>query len=297
MTRLAVLLPFLLLAACGGSGEPQGPPIVVYASEDDPAELQQLLSDFTDATRIPVSFEWGSSQDNADRLIGKSGRPADVLITDNVVDIWRAAEDGALRPITSEHFETIDPHLRDPDRYWAALHRRFIVIAVSPGARPQSAGGYDDLGAASYNGRLCLSSLENSVNRALIAMLIEDMGLKPAERLVRSWMMNLPRPPYATEEQLLAALESGACTYGVVSDSLIPRTGMRKIGPVPLYANISAVGVGRHAAQPERAQQLVDWLLRERPPGGLAEWNGRNISVVGARDEDVRKLAERVGYR
>ena len=93
------------------------------------------------------------------------------------------------------------------------------------------------------------------------------------------------------------ALESGACTYGVISNSLLPGKAVRKVSPVPLYADISAIGVGRHAAQPERAQQLVDWLLRERPPGGLAEWNGRNIGVVGARDEDVRKLAERVGYR
>jgi hypothetical protein len=69
------------------------------------------------------------------------------------------------------------------------------------------------------------------------------------------------------------------------------------VGPVPLYADISAIGVGRHAAQPERAQQLVDWLLRNHPPAGLAEWNDRNIGVVGYRDNEVRLLAERVGYR
>lgn len=296
MTRLVALLPILLLAACG-PGEPQGPAVHVYASEDDPADVQRLLAEFTDETGIPVSFTWGKSSDNAARLIQKSGRPADVLFTDNVVDIWRAAEEGALRPITSAQLETINPHLRDPDNYWAALHRRFIVIAASPGAAFQSSGGYDDLGAASYNGKVCLSSVENSVNRALIAMLIEDLGEKPAERLVRAWMMNLPRPPFETEEQLLAALESGACEYGVVSESLIRDGAMRKTGPVPLYATISAVGVGRHAAQPERAQRLVDWILRAHPPGGLAEWNGRNIGVVGALDDDVRRLAERVGYR
>ena len=297
MIRLSAMLPLLLLAACGGPAERQGPAVHVYATEDDPAGLQPLLSAFTDETGIPVSFEWGNSSDNTDRLIGKSGRPADVLITDNVVDIWRTAEEGALRPITSAALETVDPHLRDPDRYWSALHRRFIAIAVSPSANIQTSGGYDDLGAPSYNGKLCLSSVENSVNRALIAMLIVDLGLKNTERLVRSWMMNLSRPPFETEEQLLAALTSGTCEYGVVSDTLIPKDGMLRIGPVPLYADISAIGVGRHATQPERAQQLVDWILREHPPAGLAEWNGRNISVVGARDEDARKLAERVRYR
>ncbi len=297
MKRLVAWLPVLLLVACGGSRQPEGPAILVYASEDDPAGLQQLLGDFTDDTGIPVMFEWGDSGDNADRLIEKSGRPADVLITDNAVDIWRAAEEGALRPITSEALAAVDPHLRDPDRYWVALQRRFIVIAVSPAAMFQSSGGYDDLGAASYNGQLCLSSVENSVNRALIAMLIEDLGLKPAERLVRAWIMNLPQPPFDTEEQLLAAVESGACKYGVVSDVLIPSGAVRTVGPVPLYADISAIGVGRHAAQPDKAQRLVDWILREYPPEGLAEWNGRNIGLVGARDEDVRKLAERVGYR
>ena len=297
MKPLVARLAVLLLAACGGPQQPEGPPLVVYATEDDPAGLQALLADFTDETGIPVEFEWGDSGDHTDRLITKSGRPADVLITDNAVDIWRAAEEGALRPITSEALAAVDQHLRDPDKYWAALQRRFIVIAVSPSATLQTSGGYDDLGAASYNGELCLSSLENSVNRALIATLIEDLGLKPAERLVRAWMMNLSQPPYDTEEQLLAALESGACKYGVVSHVLVPKGTLRTVGPVPLYADISAIGVGRHAAQPDKAQRLVDWILREHPPEGLAEWNGRNIGLVGARDEEVRKLAERVGYR
>jgi len=297
MKIVPALLAALLLVACGGAKEPQGPSIVVFASENDPAGLPTLLAEFTDDTGIPVVIEWGSSADNADRLTKKSGRPADVLITDNAVDIWRASEEGALRPITSDELTVVASHLRDPDKFWAALHHRFIAIAISPAAEIQTAGGYDDLGAASYNGKLCLSSIENSVNRALIAMLIEDHGLKAAERLVRSWMMNLPLPTFDTEEQLADALESGACHYGIISTSVLSKGSMKMVGPVPLYADISAIGVGRHAAQPERAQQLVDWLLRNHPPAGLAEWNDRNIGVVGYRDNEVRLLAERVGYR
>lgn len=296
MKRRIAIVAACMLAACGGPEKPQGPAVVVYASENDPAGLPTLFAEFTAATGVPVSVVWGDAAVNAQALIDKSGAPADVLITPNVVPMWRAAEEGALRPIASGALDGIDRHLRDPDRLWAALHRRFITVAIAPESKKQTAGSYAALGAESYRGKLCVSSIENSVNRALIAMLIEDLGLKPAERLVRAWMMNLSLPPFETEAQLVEALESGVCQYGIVSASLLPE-GMPKTGPVPLYADISAIGVGRHAAHPEKAQQLVDWLLRNHPPGGLAEWNGRNFGVVGWRDEDVRLLADRVGYR
>lgn len=288
------LFLLLTLAACGGPKEPAGPPVVVYASESDPANLRELFDAFTAETLIPVDVSWGGSTENAEAVIAKQGVPADVLITPNISDIWRAAEQGALRPIRGEPVKSVHGALKDPDSFWVALHSRFAVIAISPHSAMQYSGDYEALG--NYQGKLCLSSINSSINQAVIAMLIEDIGVKPAERVVRAWMRNMERSPFETEGELVAALEAGDCEIGIISNTA-NTIEMLQVTPTPLYMEVSAMGVGRHANNPERAQQLIDWLIVNKPLEYPAEWKGRNMGVVGWRHAEVLLLAERAGYR
>jgi len=287
------LFLLLTLTACGGPKEPSGPAVVVYASESDPANLHELFVAFTAETAIPVDAIWGASSENAEALIAKQGVPADVLITPNVSDIWRAADQGALRPIRGEPIESVHGAFKDPDSFWVALQSRSAVITVSPHSATQYLGGYEGLG--SYQGELCLSAINNSINQAVIAMLIDDIGVKPAERVVRAWMRNMERSPFETEDELVAALEAGDCEIGIISDKA-NTVEMLQVIPTPLYMEVSAMGVGRHANNPERAQQLIDWLIVNKPLEDLAEWKGRNMGVAGWRHAEVLLLAERAGY-
>lgn len=290
-----VLGTLMMLAACGGAKEPQGPPIVVLATGEKGGALTELLADFTADTGVPVSIEWGSSADNADRLIEKSGTPADALITDNVADAWRVAESGGFLPVQSTAFANLHASLKDPDGYWAAIDVRTLVIAHRNDARPLTAG-YDNLGTGEFKGRLCVSSSQRSINRSLIAFLIEEMGVKEAERLVRRWVKNLAMPPFADEEAVLDALRAGDCDYGIVSTAN-DLDGLTPFSPRPYYFDASAVGVGRHAVQPDSAQRLVEWLLRNRASEFRGEHNPPSISIVGWRDQEAHLLAERAGYR
>ena len=295
MRYLLTLLMLISVAACESSKTPSGPPVVVYASENDPLKLPELFAAFTAETGIPVSVVWGDSGVNTDAVIGKRGESADVLITSNIADIWRAADQAALRPLKGAAFASVDGLLKDPDALWVLLERRTALIVISAKSATPYSGGYEALVGKEYQGKLCLSSIDNPVNQAVLAMLIEDFGLKPAERIVRGWMMNLPVQPFVSEEQLAAALEAGDCEVGIVSSSVDTR-GMRNIETTPLYADGSAMGIGRHAVNPEKAQQLIDWLIVNKPLAALAKWNGRNIGIVGWRHEDVMLLAERASY-
>jgi len=285
----------LMLAACGGAKEPQGPAIVVFATGEEGDALTELLADFTDDTGIPVSFEWGSSADNADRLIEKSGIAADVLITDNVADAWRVADSGAFLPVRSTAFANLHASLKDPDGYWAAIDVRPFVIAHRNDTRPLTAS-YDDLGTDVFKGRVCLSSSRLSINRSLIAFLIEERGVKEAERLVRRWVKNLAMPPFASEEEVLDAMRTGDCDYGIASMAN-DLDGLTPFSPPPYYFDASAVGVGRHAQQPESAQRLMDWLLRNRGMEFRGEHDPPSAGIAGWRDQEARLLAERAGYR
>ena len=292
MKKLTSLI-ILLLVGCGGE-QPEAPSIVVYLATED-ARIAGMLSEFTAETGIPIDYRRGSAAELADALINKVGEPADLFIADSVVDHWRAAESGALRPIASAALSEHHASLRDPDGLWFALEIRPHAI-VHLGATDPSRVSYEDLGNPEFSGRVCLSSSSLASNRALLANLVATRGELETERLVRRWIRNLAQAPYPSSDELRDASQAGTCEFGIAGN---PHTvfGNWNVTPEPHSYEATAVGVGRHARQPDAAQSLADWLLvnksvrvpsfAELPRAGIAGW----------RDEEARLLAERAGYR
>lgn len=286
----------LLLISCD-SGPPPAP-LVVYAIGNDEAMLSQRLAEFTNDSGIPITLVFSKSSNNADLVINNSGSPpADVLMTNNVADIWRAADEGALRPLSTETIEYSDPLLMDPDGFWTAVAMRWNAIGAlkEETTRPLVAS-YDLLASEELRGRVCLSSSALHANRSLIAMLINDRGEKDAERLVRAWIRNLATAPFSSEDQLIEAIRDGTCDYGILSwypyiDDLI------YFVPEQHYMHIDGIGVARHARQPESAQKLVEWLVREKQPRITRDRELRPVNIAGWRDEQATLLAERAGYQ
>lgn len=294
MKRVVAVAILAALVACEPPARHE--PVVVYATSETDADLRQRFAAFTTATGIPVTFRLGSSAANTDNVIANKGAPpADILLTDNVADIWRAADQGALRPISSAALAGVHPVLHDPDGMWVAAAVRFAAIAISKSVNTVQVNDFASLAKSNARGQLCLASSTLPLNRALIALLIDELGERPAERIVRGWVMNLKVPPYETQGALIEALASGQCGYGIVSSDAQEKA-IRIVATEPAYLNIDGIGVVRHARYPESAQALVDWLIRDKRLDATSS-NGRNIGIAGWLDEDARLLAERAGYR
>lgn len=297
MRKLAVIAILCLQAIAACDSTPRPEVVVVYATAVDGTTLVEWFADFTDETGIPVNVIFGDSFTNTENVIANRGvPPADVLLTSTVTDIWRAADEGALRPIQAAAMEAVPQVLKDPDGLWAAVDVRYAVIGVSPHVQVGRVSDLDGLAHTQLSGQLCLSSSTLPVNRTLIAMLIEELGVKPAERIVRAWARNLALPPFQTEIELVEALQSGACGYGIFSSSM-NTDGIKRISPEPLYIDIDGVGVARHARQPESAHRLVNWMLAQKSLREPVSSNGRNIGLAGWRDQEAALLAERAAYR
>ena len=286
--RQIAALAALLLAACDAA-PPQ--PVTVYV----PTGYEKHAREWLPESGLDVTVVAADSRQNVDRIIAKEDSPrADVLISLGVRDIWRAGEQGALRPLQGAAFENIAPALRDPDGTWAAMSFEFAMIVHTATAPEVSVSSYADLGKPELAGQLCLTSSRLSSNRALIGMLIEELGVKRAERVARSWVRNLAQHPFSSETELHEALERGDCGYAI---SLVPAgdDGLTAYRPDPTYFDIQGVGIARHAQHPDAARELVDWIFSETsglipPPGSY------NIGLAGWRDEEARLLAERAGY-
>ena len=246
--RYVTILAALLLGACGG-GEPEPSdeseaaqptdetvedpraPVVVYASYEDGNYLPQFFSLFTEATGIRVQVRTRDQAENVSDVIANRGSPpADVLIVDDVYELWRASDEGALRPLRVDNIDSlVDARLRDPDGQWTAFSVRTAVVVYRPEEfDPETLPGYADLGDESVRGRLCLSTSQLPVNRALIAMLIDELGVRPAEIVVREWVRNLAAEPFESDDALDG---SGSCrTFSAIHCKKLNRV-VHKNGP------------------------------------------------------------------
>ncbi len=306
-------LAVALLAACDAppdtpseSDPANHASLVVFAPAALEAELVPVFAGYTAAAGVAVAAHYVAAPGDI-LAAGLDRPPADLLIVAGADAAARAADEGTLRPVAAAT-GTVPPSLRDPDGAWLAIRWRPAVIAYDVRALPATElASYEGLAAPGFTGRLCLSTFEEPVNRAVIASLVNELGAGPAERVVRGWLANLARPVYATEAELLEAIAGGQCAAGIV---LRPaghdpaRTGTLRFWMPPAPAGeLAAAGVARHAAQPEQALALLDWLVTDARLSGAAretdaeELPGSDAAVTAWFYEDAQKLAERAGYR
>ncbi len=294
MRIAAALVACVSLVACSTEEQPRPEPIVVYAPATVESRLLPLFDEFTSDTRIRVSARWGNSGELTNSVIAKEGIPADVLITDNVADAWRAAEAGSLRPIHAESLQPLPQELRDADNYWASFANRTHRIRQLAASEP--VGDYIALAKTDMAKRVCLSSSQLPDNRALVAALIEQHGVRGAERIVRGWVGNQALPPFESRQELDDAVLAGTCEYAIVASGVQDERFADQL-PEPISLSADAVSIGRHARNPDSAQQFVAWLIRRNAAEIENNAGSVRLSTAGYRDEEARLLAERAGYR
>lgn len=298
MKRLAILL---LLAACSPEPPPieeRPEPVVVYAAFEDVEALAQTFERYQEETGVYVILRRGAAQAIVSDLIADEvSPPADLLLTKSVVGAWRAAEESALRPLYSEAVaQHVPDWAADPDSFWFATGMDEAVVAYH-GETP-SVSELADLGHDRFQGGLCLSSSVNEVNRAVIAMSISQAAgdTRPVELMVRRWVMSLALPPLKDEHELAAAIAEGRCGLGLITRSVAEKEGLNFLELPDQTVNIMAVGVGRHARNPDGAVRLAEWLIIQ------SEWHGEsgktrvNVSNLAQHYDEAVLLAERARY-
>ena len=301
----ALLLGSLALAGgcereAGHAGSGRGGEVVVYATVADERYLQALFASWTEDTGIRVRIRQGTAPRIVDEVIENSvNPPADLLWTEGVAGVWRAAEEGALRPIvTAGVAQHVPGWLRDPEAYWVATGYTTAVIVYGTAWRmPAAARSFADPAAAGYAGRLCLPASGLAVSRAVIAGLIADIGTRPAETVVRGWLANLARPVFATEAAMLEAIAAGDCAAGIATEADARKMSgpdglLRTHTPEDARIVVEAIGVARHARNPQGAVALLTWLTDTAAQANYAEALQVTPATAGAAAESAATGAE-----
>lgn len=265
-----------------GSGEGDAPAgtlggdrearVVVYNGRSHYGD-EQAFTDFERQTGIEVKLRGGTAPELFERLRREGeDTPADLLVTTDLANLWRAEEAGLLQGVSTPALEAHVPRrLRDEQGAWWALSTRVRTPVVSTERVPAGAvTDYAALGDPRFKGRTCVRTSANEYNQSLVADMIAKRGRQATEALLRSWMANDPEI-LGSDGELLAAIDAGDCDVGVSNHYYLGRAlkedpGFRVRPAWPdqdgagAHANVSGVGLVRWSNTDANAVALMEYL-------------------------------------
>lgn len=306
--------------------------LVVYNARSHYGQ-EEAFAAFTRETGIEVELFGGDAETLYQRLLSEGDRtPADVLVTVDGANLWRAKQAGLLLPIRSAVIDEYVPaDYRDADGTWTAISTRVRTpMRSTTRVGPDEIRTYADLGDPKWKGRLCLRTSNNIYNQSMVADFIAKRGEAATEQMLRSWMANQPKI-LGSDLDVLKAIEAGQCDVGVTNNyylaRLLDENADFPVAPVWVeqssagaHGNLSGASVVRSSDRAAQAQQLVEFLVRydaQRsiasngefpvnpavpPADHVAGWAGVRIDPIdvdaaGSRAQDAVSLMVRVGWQ
>ena len=252
-----------------------------------------LYQGFTNKTGIRVNV----IEAPADKLIERirsegANTPADVLMTVDAGNLWRAQEAGLLQPVRSNALQSAIPaNLRDPGGHWFGLTRRARVIVYNKGrVKPSQLSTYEDLATPKWKNRVVMRSSSNVYNQSLVGSLLPVHGAAKTEAWAKGLVGNFARAPQGNDTSQIKDVAAGvgdvtlANTYYVVrlmeSNKPEDRAIASKVGVFfpnqrdrGTHVNISGAGVVKNAKNRAAAVQFLEYLASSEAQSMLARGN------------------------
>lgn len=268
---IATTAGLLALAACGGD---DGPTLNVYSGRH--YGIETAFEQFEEETGVNVEFLTGNDAELRERIAAEGDETeADVYLTVDAGNLWRAGEDDLFQPVESAILDDAIPaELKDPQNRWFGLAVRTRTIVYNTDLVDEAAvpSTYEELADPQYEGRLCLRNANNDYQQSLVASMIAADGEEATLAVLEGWAANAEI--YANDVALLDAMAAGACEIGVANHYYLARMlEEQPDAPVALkwaeqdgrgvHVNISGGGVTKYASDIELGQQFLEWLATE----------------------------------
>jgi iron(III) transport system substrate-binding protein len=306
--------------------------LVVYSSRHYGNEA--AFEAFKQKTGITLKILNASDAQLFERLKAEGDKtPADVLITVDAGNLWKAGRAGLLAAIDSRELQNnIPAQLRDPENRWFGLTVRARTIMYNTQrVKPDELSTYAALGDSKWKGRLCLRSSSHVYNQSLLAAMIKRHGEAKAEEMVRAWVANQPTL-IDGDTKILEAVAAGQCDVALTNHYYLarllakdPNFPVRPFWPdqqgTGVHVNISGAGVTAHSKARTEAIRFIEFLSTPEaqalfakqsqefpanpvvaPDPLLANWGAfkmddLNIAAAGEFQPAATRLADRVGYK
>jgi iron(III) transport system substrate-binding protein len=285
-----VVLAFAgVIVATSGSSSDE---LVIYSARSHYGE-EEPFERFAKETGNDLRLRGGSASELYERLRSEGkDTPADVLITVDAANLWRAKEAGLLEdvPVDTE----VPTDLRDARGAWYGLTLRArTIVRSTERVEAGEVTTYEGLGDPRWKGRLCLRSGTSEYNVSFVADRLAKDGRPATERMLRRWMANDP-DILGSDTDVLNAIADGDCDVGLTNSYYLGRELEEDPDfPVALewadqqgrgtHVNLSGIGVVRGSQHAHEAADLIQFLLEPRQQEVFAQNNHEFPVVEGAR--------------
>ena len=247
--------------------------LVVYSARNEQL-IKHVFDAYRNETGTDISFITDKAAPLLVRLKAEGKRtPADVLITVDAGNLWKAEQDGVLQPLDSKILrKNIPASLRDPENNWFGMSVRARTIVYHPDRVKSSAlSTYEALADPEFKGRLCLRTSKKVYNQSLVAMLIARHGEVKTEAIVKGWVSNLATKVFSNDTSVMKAIKAGQCDIGIVNTYYFGRLLKKDPGlklklfwpnqkAQGVHVNVSGAAVTRYSKHKVAAQKFLEWL-------------------------------------
>lgn len=254
---------------------------------------QALYDAFTKSTGIKVNKKEGKPEELLQLIVAQGeNSPADVLVTVDAGNLWRAEKAGVLQAIASPVLTArIPAQFRDPANQWFGVaYRVRLVVADKTKLDALNIKTYGDLADPRLKGKLCARQSSNIYNLSFLASKIGHDGLEKAEAWARGVAANFARQPQGGDTDQLLAVAAGECQAAISNHYYLVRLQTSKkpedaavaaklqaIFPDQpgrgAHANISGAAVLKSAPNKANAQKFVEYLVSDEAQRYFTEGN------------------------
>lgn len=277
-----------------------GQTVTIYSSRNEQL-IKPLLDKYTEKTGVKIELVTDKTGPLMARLQAEGkNTPADMLLTVDAGNLWQAAEQGLLQPVSSTILETNVPaKYRDPKGQWTGLSLRARTIFYDPSkVSADQLSTYADLADPKWKGKLCLRSSKAVYNQSLVASMMENLGEEKTEEIIRGWVANLATDVFSDDTSMLEAIAAGQCEVGIANSYYYGRLLDEKPNfPVKIFwanqgttgthVNISGAGVIANSDNPNGALKLMEWLSSDEAQGLYASSDKEYPVKVGIDESEL----------
>ncbi|MEB3342173.1 Fe(3+) ABC transporter substrate-binding protein [Okeania sp.] len=260
-----------------------------------------LYNSFTKKTGIKVNLIEGEGGELMERIKSEGANsPADVFLTVDAGNLWRAQQEGILQPVSSSILNSqIPANFRSPQNLWFGFSKRARVIIYNKNkVKPSQLSTYEDLATDKWKGKILIRSSNNIYNQSLVASLIEILGMPKTESWAKGFVSNFARPPEGNDTAQIKAVAAGIGDIGIVNSYYLARLKKstkagdkavaEKVGMFfpnqngrGTHVNISGGGVVKTAPNKEGAIKFLEYLTSPEAQKIFSEGNNEYPVVPG----------------
>ncbi len=300
------ILACLALALGFVAAQARAEELNIYSSRHYPSD-ELLFGKFKDETGITINLIQGGAAELVQRLkLEGANSPADIFITTDAANLWRAQAAGLFQPVTSPALEKVVPaQFHEPSGLWYAFATRARVIVYNKDrVKPEELSTYEALAEPQWKGRVLSRSSNNEYVQSMVAAMIAHLGEEKTEAWAKGLVANFARPPKGADTDQIRAVAVGEADVAIVNHYYFARLvasdkpeDKEVVDKVRIFfpdqdsfgthINVSGAGVAAHAPHREAAIKFLEYLASPEAQAVFAEANNEFPIVDGVAPSSV----------